>query len=140
SNSADGDRARVARLCGEAFDEHALAVDAQAADMRLTGWIAAPGFSRSQADLQFAYVNRRAIRDKVFNHAVRLAYRDVLHNQRYPAYVLYLAMPERQVDVNAHPAKAEVRFRESRLVHDFVFRSLARVLQATAGTQENTQH
>lgn len=140
SDSAAGDRARVARLCGEAFDEHALTVDAHAADMRLTGWIASPGFSRGQADLQFSYVNRRAIRDKVFNHAVRLAYRDVLHNQRHPAFVLYLALPERQVDVNAHPAKAEVRFRESRLVHDFVFRSLARVLQATAGAAANTQH
>lgn len=140
ADNAEADRARVARLCGNAFDEHALAVDAQAADMRLTGWIATPGFSRSQGDLQFSYVNRRAIRDKVFNHAVRLAYRDVLHNQRHPAYVLYLAMPERQVDVNAHPAKAEVRFRESQLVHDFVFRSLARVLKATADTHDHAQH
>src|SRR5699024_7548362 len=140
AHSAAQDRARIARLCGEAFDEHALVVDAEAADMRLTGWIASPGFSRSQADLQFAYVNRRAIRDKVFNHAVKLAYRDVLHNQRQPAFVLYLAMPERQVDVNAHPAKAEVRFRESQLVHDFVFRSLARVLQVTADAPEQTQH
>src|SRR5699024_109857 len=139
-HDAGADRARIARLCGEAFDEHALLVDASAADMRLTGWIASPGFSRSQADLQFAYVNRRAIRDKVFNHGVKLAYRDVLHNQRQPAFVLYLAMPERQVDVNAHPAKAEVRFRQSQLVHDFVFRSLARVLQATAETEANVQH
>lgn len=137
--TAEADRARVARICGEAFDDHALAVDAQASDMRLTGWIATPGFSRGQADLQYSYVNARGIRDKVFNHAVRLAYRDVLHNQRHPAYVLYLALPEQQVDVNAHPAKAEVRFRESRLVHDFVFRSLARRLQASAGAPDQAQ-
>src|SRR5699024_8512900 len=139
ATTAEQDRDRVARVCGTGFDEHALAVDEQAADMRLTGWIATPGFSRSQADLQYSYVNRRAIRDKVFNHAVRLAYRDVLHNQRHPAYVLYLALPAQQVDVNAHPTKAEVRFRESRLVHDFVFRSLARRLRATAATPAQAQ-
>src|SRR5699024_8982185 len=136
---AAGDRARVARLCGEVFDQHALMIDEQAADMRLTGWIATPGFSRRRADLPYSYVNRRAIRDKLFNHAVRLAYRDVLHNQRHPAYVLYLALPAQQVDVNAHPTKAEVRFRESRLVHDFVFRSLARRLRATAATPAQAQ-
>src|SRR5690625_2556018 len=96
--------------------------------MRLTGWVATPGFSRGQADRQYSFVNHRPITDKLFNHAVRLAYRDLLHHQRFPAYVLYLTLDPRQVDVNAHPAKAEVRFRQSKLVHDFVFRSVSRAL------------
>lgn len=128
--NSDAARERVERLIGGAFSEHAVPVDEQAGGMRLTGWIATPGFSRGQADRQFSYVNQRPIRDKVFNHAVRLAYRDLLHNQRHPAYVLYLSVDPRQVDVNAHPAKAEVRFRQSRLVHDFVFRSVTRALAA----------
>jgi len=123
-------RARVARLIGGAFDDHAIAVDEQAAGMRLTGWVATPGFSRGQADRQYSSVNARPIRDKVFNHAVRLAYRDLLHGQRHPAFALFLTLDARQVDVNAHPAKAEVRFRQSRLVHDFVFRSIGRALAA----------
>ncbi|RJS93790.1 DNA mismatch repair endonuclease MutL [Salinisphaera sp. Q1T1-3] len=125
-----GAKRRVASVLGAEFDDHAVAVDEAAAGMRLTGWIATPGFSRGQADRQYSYVNNRPIRDKVFNHAVRLAYRDLLHNQRHPAYALYLSVDPRQVDVNAHPAKAEVRFRQSRLVHDFVFRSVSRALAA----------
>ncbi|MGB7755877.1 MAG: DNA mismatch repair endonuclease MutL [Salinisphaera sp.] len=127
---ADARKRRAAHILGGEFDEHAVAVDESAAGMRLTGWIATPGFSRGQADRQYSFVNDRPIRDKVFNHAVRLAYRDLLHNQRHPAYVLYLTLDPRQVDVNAHPAKAEVRFRQSRLVHDFVFRSVSRALAA----------
>lgn len=130
ADDADAMHARADRLIGGAFGEHAVVVDQAAAGMRLTGWVATPGFSRGQADRQYSYVNARPIRDKVFNHGVRLAYRDLLHNQRHPAYVLYLDMDARQVDVNAHPAKAEVRFRESRLVHDFVFRSVSRALAA----------
>ncbi|MBS63871.1 DNA mismatch repair endonuclease MutL [Salinisphaera sp.] len=130
AHDADAMQKRVETLIGGAFGDHAVAVDEQAAGMRLSGWIATPGFSRGQADRQYSYVNHRPIRDKVFNHGVRLAYRDLLHNQRHPAYVLYLTLDPRQVDVNAHPAKAEVRFRESRLVHDFVFRSVGRALAA----------
>ncbi|WP_353108680.1 DNA mismatch repair endonuclease MutL [Salinisphaera dokdonensis] len=130
ADDLDAMQTRVEKLIGGAFGDHAVAVDEQAAGMRLSGWIATPGFSRGQADRQYSYVNHRPIRDKVFNHGVRLAYRDLLHNQRHPAYVLYLDVDPRQVDVNAHPAKAEVRFRESRLVHDFVFRSVGRALAA----------
>ncbi|MES1932874.1 DNA mismatch repair protein MutL [Salinisphaera shabanensis T35B1] len=130
AHGPDAMQQRVDKLIGGAFGDHAVAVDEQAAGMRLSGWIAMPGFSRGQADRQYSYVNHRPIRDKVFNHGVRLAYRDLLHNQRHPAYVLYLTLDARQVDVNAHPAKAEVRFRESRLVHDFVFRSVGRALAA----------
>ncbi|ROO29089.1 hypothetical protein SAOR_04635 [Salinisphaera orenii MK-B5] len=132
--------ARVVRVLGKSFDEHAVAVDEAAAGLRLTGWVATPGFSRGQADLQYSYVNARPIRDRVFNHAVRLAYRDLLHNQRHPAYVLYLEVDPRQVDVNAHPAKAEVRFRQSRLVHDFVFRSVGRALAAVEATPHPARH
>lgn len=121
---------RIVGVCGEDFLQHALRIDAMAAGMRLSGWIANPGFSRAQSDLQYSFVNRRMVRDRVFNHAVRQAYHDVLHNQRFPAFVLYLELDPKQVDVNAHPAKAEVRFRESRLVHDFVFRSLHNALQS----------
>lgn len=128
--TAAAKKRRVAMIMGQAFDEHAVAVDERAAGMRLSGWVATPGFSRGQADRQYSFVNDRPIRDKTFNHAVRLAYRDLLHNQRYPAYVLYLELDPAQVDVNAHPAKAEVRFRQSRLVHDFVFRSVARALES----------
>ena len=137
----DGPRARrrAADILGAEFDDHAVAVDERAAGMRLTGWVATPGFSRGQADRQFSYVNHRPIRDKTFNHAVRLAYRDLLHNQRHPAYALYLELDPRQVDVNAHPAKAEVRFRESRLVHDFVFRSVARALESAESTPDESR-
>lgn len=122
---------RVADVCGAAFIENALRVDFTAAGLRLWGWIALPAFSRSQADLQYFYVNGRMARDKLVTHAVRQAYRDVLHHDRHPAYVLYFEIDPGLVDVNAHPAKHEVRFRESRLVHDFVFRALHEVLAQT---------
>ncbi len=124
----DGMRRRLAQLAGEAFLEHALAVEEGAVDLRLQGWVAAPAFSRSQSDLQFFYVNGRLARDKLVTHAVRQAFQDVLHQSRHPAYVLYLELPPVLVDVNVHPAKQEVRFREGRQVHDFIFRSLHRRL------------
>jgi len=119
---------RVARICGPAFEQQALAVESQAVGLHLHGWVAQPAFSRSQADMQYFYVNGRIIRDKVVSHAVRQAYRDVLYQGRHPAFVLYLEMPVDQVDVNVHPTKHEVRFRDSRLVHDFLFRSLHKLL------------
>ena len=119
---------RVADVCGAAFIENALRVDFSAAGLRLSGWVALPAFSRSQADLQYFYVNSRMARDKLVAHAIRQAYRDVLHHDRHPAYVLYFEIDPALVDVNAHPTKHEVRFRESRLVHDFVFRALHDVL------------
>ncbi|QKT04695.1 DNA mismatch repair endonuclease MutL [Ectothiorhodospiraceae bacterium 2226] len=125
---------RVALLCGESFVDQALVLDLEGAGMRLWGWAGLPSFSRSQADLQYFYVNGRMVRDKLINHAVRHGYRDVLYHGRHPAFVLFLELDPRLVDVNAHPAKHEVRFRESRLVHDFVARSVARVLgEARAG-------
>jgi DNA mismatch repair protein MutL len=119
---------RLGALVGAGFLEHALTLDQEVVGLRLHGWLASPGFSRSQTDLQFFYVNGRMVRDKLVAHAVRQAYRDVLHQGRHPAYVLYLEIPPRLVDVNVHPAKREVRFREGRQVHDFIFRTLHRRL------------
>ncbi len=121
---------RIAELCGAAFVEQSVHLEHAAAGMRLTGWIAVPTFSRSQADLQHFFVNGRMVRDRLVAHAVRQAYHDVLFHGRHPAFVLYLELDPGQVDVNAHPAKHEVRFRESRLVHDFLFRTLHDVLGA----------
>ena len=96
----------------------------QLALLRLWGWVGLPTFSRSQADLQYFYVNGRHVRDRLITHAVRQAYQDVLYHGRHPAFVLYLELDPQLVDVNAHPTKQEVRFREGRLVHDFLFRTL----------------
>lgn len=115
---------RLAALCGEEFSEHALHIEAQGAGMQLAGWIAQPTFSRSQADQQYFYVNGRMVRDKVVIHALKQAYEDVLYRGRHPAYILFLSIPANMVDVNVHPSKQEVRFRESRVVHDFVFHAV----------------
>ncbi len=119
---------RVSAVCGPEFIEHALAIDTQVGDLRLWGWVALPTFSRSQSDMQHFYVNGRAIRDKLVGHAIRQAYQDVLFHGRHPAFVLYLEVDPGNVDVNVHPTKHEVRFRDGRTVHDFLFRSLHRAL------------
>lgn len=119
---------RVASVCGPAFMEQAIAIDADAPPYRLWGWVGLPTFSRSQADLQYFFVNGRVIRDKLVAHAVRQAYRDVLYHGRHPAFVLYLELDPAQVDVNVHPTKHEVRFRDGRAVHNFIFSSLHRAL------------
>jgi len=115
---------RVSSLCGEVFMENALKIESAILGLKLSGWIALPTFSRAQADLQYFYVNGRIVRDKLVNHAVRQAYHDVLYGDRHPAFVLFLEIEPQQVDVNVHPTKHEVRFRESRLVHDFISRSI----------------
>ena len=119
---------RVTELLGKAFLEQAIFLEHQAAGLRLYGWVARPAFSRSQADMQYFYVNGRVIRDKLVTHAVRQAFQDVLYHGRHPAYVLYLELDPVMVDVNVHPTKHEVRFREGRLVHDFLFRTLHKSL------------
>lgn len=115
---------RIADILGKEFIENALAMEVQASGLRLWGWIGLPTFSRSQTDMQYFYVNGRNVRDKVLMHAAKQAYHDVMFNNRYPAFVLYLEIDPRTVDVNVHPSKSEVRFRDSRLVHDFVMRGL----------------
>ncbi|GGC58074.1 DNA mismatch repair endonuclease MutL [Marinobacter halophilus] len=119
---------RIGSLCGQQFIDNAVVIDAEATGLRLWGWVALPTFSRSQSDLQYFFVNGRVIRDKLVAHAVRQAYRDVLYNNRHPAFVLYLEVDPATVDVNVHPTKHEVRFRDGRLVHDFIFRTLHRAL------------
>lgn len=119
---------RLARLCGQAFVDAALRLDFPVGELRLSGWAALPTFSRAAADLQFWYVNGRLVRDKLLTHAARQAYQDVLYHGRHPAYVLYLDLPPALVDVNVHPAKAEVRFRDSRAVHELVRRCLREVI------------
>ncbi len=120
---------RLATLCGAPFAESIIRVEAEGeGGFGLRGWVAAPTFSRSQADLQYFYVNGRSVRDRVVAHAIRQAFRDVLYQNRHPAFVLSLDMDPAEVDVNVHPTKAEVRFRNSRQVHDFLFRSLHKVL------------
>jgi DNA mismatch repair protein MutL len=119
---------RVAMVCGPAFVESSVFVEMEGPGLRLWGWVSLPTFSRSQADLQYFYVNGRIIRDKLVTHAVKQAYRDVLFHGRHPAYVLYLELAPAAVDVNVHPTKHEVRFRDSRMVHDFLFSSLHKAL------------
>jgi DNA mismatch repair protein MutL len=122
---------RLMALLGGDFLEQSLPVDFSAACLRLHGWVGLPTFSRSQADHQFFYVNGRLIKDKLVSVAIRQAYQDVLYHGRQSVYVLYLELDPTGVDVNAHPTKMEVRFRESRMVHDFLFRGLHRVLGDT---------
>jgi DNA mismatch repair protein MutL len=119
---------RVALLCGPGFVEHAVEVEREAGGLRLFGWVAQPTFSRSQADLQHFFVNGRYIRDKLAAHAVRQAFSDVLYHGRHPAYVLYLELDPGEVDVNVHPTKHEVRFRDGRSVHGFLYSTLHKAL------------
>jgi DNA mismatch repair protein MutL len=137
ATSQDERLARVAKLCGEDFAAHVIEVRHEIEALSLSGWLALPTFSRSQSDLQFAFLNGRFVRDRVIAGAARLAYQDVLFNGRFGAYVLYLEMDPTLVDVNAHPQKLEVRFRESRGIHDFLFRTLERALAATRPTGES---
>lgn len=129
SASNEGQReSRIADVLGRSFMQHALAFDFSAAALRLHGWLAGPDGSRAQADSQYFYLNGRMIRDKLISHALRQAHQEYLEPGRHPAYVLYLEVDPRQVDVNVHPTKHEVRFRESRMVHDFIVQALRNAL------------
>lgn len=119
---------RVSTLCGASFVEGAIPIDVAVTGLQLYGWLGSPGMARSQADMQYFYVNGRVVRDKVVSHAIRTAYRDVLAPNRHPAFVLFLELYPSAVDVNVHPTKHEVRFREQRWVHEFLARSIHRGL------------
>jgi DNA mismatch repair protein MutL len=119
---------RVANLLGRGFIDAALQVDSSAIGLSLKGWACRATFNRAQGDCQYAFVNGRIVRDKLLSHALRQAYRDVLFHGRHPCYLLYLELDPAQVDVNVHPTKHEVRFRDSRLIYDFLLRSISKVL------------
>lgn len=129
---------RITAVLGEEFGQTAVPVSEEAADVNLQGMVALPTYSRSARDMQYFFVNGRYVRDKLISHALREAYRDVLHLDRHPAFVLYLQINPENVDVNVHPAKAEVRFRDARAVHQFVFHSIHKVL-ASPQRKSDTQ-
>lgn len=130
---------RVAEICGPAFIEQALHMDFEHEGLRIWGWVAQPTFSRSQADMQYFYVNGRVVKDRLVTHAIRQAYADVLFHGRHPAYVLFFTCDPIMVDVNAHPGKHEVRFRQSRQIHDFLFRAIHKSL-AEITTSDTLSH
>jgi len=120
---------RLSRVLSTDFVDNCVAVDESRGEMHLHGWVGLPTHSRSQADQQYFFVNGRVVRDKLVAHAIRQAYRDVLFHGRHPVFVLYLELPAGGVDVNVHPTKHEVRFRDARAVHDFIFGNLNRALR-----------
>ena len=122
---------RLAKLCGQEFLNHILVVQEARETLQLHGWISKPTYSRSQADMQYFFLNGRFIRDKLINHAVKQAYRDVLYRERHACYVLYLTLDPKFVDVNVHPTKHEVRFVESEQIHHFIVATLQRHLAET---------
>jgi len=130
-SGAPAELARVAQLLGTDFPGAALPVRQAAGPVLLSGWLGLPTRSRAQPDQQFWFVNGRSVRDRLLMNAARLAYRDVLYHGRHAAYVLYLTLDPKLVDVNAHPQKLEVRFRDNRQIHDWVFRGLERALATT---------
>lgn len=130
---------RVASLLNPQFMDNAVHLDVEAAGLSLQGWVGLPTFSRSQADMQYFFVNGRVVRDKLVVHAIKQAYRDVLYQGRHPTFVLYLWLDPKLVDVNVHPTKHEVRFRDGRLVHDFLFRTLHKVLADVRPEAPNAQ-
>ncbi|GJL83912.1 MAG: DNA mismatch repair protein MutL [marine bacterium B5-7] len=138
---ASSDAARLNRVCdifGRDFLSQHRLIDAAAHGMRLTGWIGTSAFTRAQRDLQYFFVNGRAIRDKFVAHAVNRGFNDVMMHGRHPAFVLFLSMDPRLVDVNVHPAKSEVRFRDGHAVHDFIYRSLHHELATTRANAKTT--
>ncbi|MBC7756585.1 MAG: DNA mismatch repair endonuclease MutL [Bdellovibrio sp.] len=124
---------RFLDILGAEFYAESIALQEDAAGLKLWGAIAKPTFSRNSRDTQYAYVNGRFVRDKLLSHAIRQAYQDVLHHNRHPAYVLFLELNPNLVDVNVHPAKTEVRFRDGQAIHRFVFHSLHKALATPTG-------
>lgn len=136
--SADGSKnaRRVAQVCGQKFIDNAIEINCEHDGLTLWGWVAKPSFFRPQNDLCYSYVNGRMMRDKLINHAIRQAYDELLPSDAYPAFVLYLDLDVREVDVNVHPAKHEVRFHQGRYVHDFIYSVCHKALVAQVTTSE----
>ncbi|MDR5756064.1 DNA mismatch repair endonuclease MutL [Caballeronia sp. LZ035] len=136
--NASDPQTRVAKILGEVFETAHLPLDERAGPLAVYGCAGLPTASRGRADQQYFFVNGRFVRDKLLTHAVRAAYEDVLHGNRYPAYVLFLDLPPESVDVNVHPSKIEVRFRDSRSIHQYVFHAVQRALARHAGASPET--
>jgi DNA mismatch repair protein MutL len=136
--NASDPAARVAKILGEVFATAHLPLDERAGPLAVYGCAGLPTASRGRADQQYFFVNGRFVRDKLLTHAVRAAYEDVLHGNRYPSYVLFLDLPPEGVDVNVHPSKIEVRFRDSRSIHQYVFHAVQRALARNAGASPET--
>jgi DNA mismatch repair protein MutL len=136
--NATDPQTRVAKILGEVFETAHLPLDERAGPLAVYGCAGLPTASRGRADQQYFFVNGRFVRDKLLTHAVRAAYEDVLHGNRYPAYVLFLDLPPESVDVNVHPSKIEVRFRDSRSIHQYVFHAVQRALARHAGESPET--
>jgi len=138
ATTPEAQRARIAAIMGESFIAEALPFERRSGSVSFWGWLGQPHAARPSSDQQFAYVNGRAVRDRMLAGAVRLGYRDVLYHGRQPAYLVYLELDPQWVDVNAHPQKLEVRFRDVRQIHDFVFRSVHDALGVGAGAAAPT--
>jgi DNA mismatch repair protein MutL len=136
-NNADALPKRIEAILSKEFAQSAVLVSRKAAGLHLYGMASLPAYSKASRDAQYFFVNGRFIRDKIVAHAIRQAYQDILHHQRHPAFVLFLDMPPELVDVNVHPAKSEVRFRESQAIHQFLFHTLQQVLSAPVALTEN---
>ena len=139
AQNIDDKVSRLEKLVGKGFIEHAIYVERAIDDIKIYGWVAAPTFSRGQADLQYQYVNDRHIRDKTISHAVKLAFQDVLYHGRHPAYVLFLEVEPSSVDVNAHPAKHEVRFHDTRAIHNFVRQTIKQAVSEIRSSAIDTK-
>lgn len=141
ATSSEQQTQRIAAIMGDDFMAHAMHFEHEMTSMKLRGWLCLPTFARNQPDLQYWYLNGRVMRDRTLGNAVRLGYQDVLYGGRHAAYLLFIDLEPGLVDVNAHPAKLEVRFRDGRQVHDFVFRTVERVLRDTrAGASPMQTH
>lgn len=136
-DNADALPKRIEAILSKEFAQSAVPVSRKAAGLHLYGMASLPAYSKASRDAQYFFVNGRFIRDKIVAHAIRQAYQDILHHQRHPAFVLFLDMPPELVDVNVHPAKSEVRFRESQAIHQFVFHTLQQVLSTPVALTEN---
>lgn len=121
---------RLAAICGTEFVQNALEIQWQHEGLQLSGWVATPQFHRTQNDLNYCYVNGRMVRDKVINHAIRQAYAEFLGNEYYPAFVLFIDLDPKEVDVNVHPTKHEIRFHQQRLIHDFIYQGISHALHS----------
>ena len=126
---------RVLDLYSRDFIENAIYIDKEVGDAHLWGWVASPRFNRARADMQSFYINGRIIKDKIVTHAIKNAYKDVMYGNRYPAFLLYLDMDYKEVDVNVHPAKSEVRFRNQKFIYDFLFGTVNKTITTSADVE-----